>query len=161
MHALTCVCPSFCRSVLVFLLPDVPESEKLKQLIEAHGGRCIEQYECSTFQIRPHAKVELDVNHFYNGKVYDETWITDSIKEGNLRLKDEYCLATNDSDWALKLNISKRKKITIVEGMKLYKTLGAQKSEKISLDIYKGIERQGYLHERSIDTMKNFWKEYS
>ena len=62
---------------------------------------------------------------------------------------------------ALKLNISKRKKITIVEGMKLYKTLGAQKFEKISAETYKGLERQGYLPERSIDTMKNFWKEYS
>jgi len=42
---------------------------------------------------------------------------------------------------ALKLNISKRKKITIVEGMKLYKTLGAQKFEKISAETYKGLER--------------------
>lgn len=62
---------------------------------------------------------------------------------------------------ALKLNISKRKKITIVEGMKLYKTLGAQKFDKISAETYKGLERQGYLPERSIETMKNFWKEYS
>ena len=67
----------------------------------------------------------------------------------------------NDNDMALKLNISKRKKITIVEGMKLYKTLGAQKFDKVNAETYKGVERQGYLPERSIETMKNFWKEYS
>ena len=52
---------------------------------------------------------------------------------------DEYLLGTNDSDQALKLNLGKRKRITIVEGMKLYKVLGAQKFEKISIDTYKGI----------------------
>ena len=111
--------------LLVFFLPDVEESEKLKQLIEAHGGRCIEQYECSSFQIRPQSKSDLDFNNFYKGKLYDESWIRDSITLGVLKLKDEYFITANDSDEALKLNISKRKKITIVEGMKLYKTLGA------------------------------------
>ena len=76
-------------------------------------------------------------------------------------MKDEYVLGINDSDDALKLNIGKRKKITIVEGMKLYKIFGAQKFDKVGNETYKGIERQGYLPERSIDTMKNFWKEYS
>ena len=57
--------------------------------------------------------------------------------------------------------MGKRKKITIVEGMKLYKILGAQKFDKVDQNTYKGIERQGYLPERSIDSMKNFWKEYS
>jgi len=40
-------------------------------------------------------------------------------------MRDEYVLGINDSDDALKLNIGKRKKITIVEGMKLYKIFGA------------------------------------
>lgn len=145
----------------MYFLPDVPESEKLKQLIEAHGGRCIDQYECNSYQIRPISKVELDFNYFYKGKVYDQAWISDSIDMGHLKMKDEYLITTNDSEKALKLNISKRKKITICEGMKLYKTLGAQKFEKVHPDNYRGIERQGYLPERSIETMKNFWREYS
>ena len=130
-------------------------------MIEAHGGRCIEQYECSSFQIRPQSKTELDFNHFYKGDVYDEQWIRDSIDTGSLQRRDMYFLMKNDCDKALKLNISKRKKITIVEGMKLYKTLGAQKFDKVNAETYKGVERQGYLPERSIETMKNFWKEYS
>jgi hypothetical protein len=73
----------------------------------------------------------------------------------------EYELGTNDSEHAMKLNIGKRKKITIVEGMKLYRLLGAAKFQKVSIDTYKGIERQGILPERSFETMKNFWKEYS
>ena len=61
----------------------------------------------------------------------------------------------------MKLNMGKRKKITIVEGMMLYKLLGAAKFEKVTIETYRGIERQGYLPERSVETMKNFWKEYS
>jgi len=56
-------------------------------------------------------------------------------------MKDEYVLGINDSDDALKLNIGKRKKITIVEGMKLYKIFGAQKFDKVGNETYKGIER--------------------
>lgn len=67
----------------------------------------------------------------------------------------------NESDQALKLNVGKRKKITIAEGMKLYQVLGAQKFSKISHDTYAGIVSQNLLPERSIDQMKNFWKEYS
>ncbi len=70
-------------------------------------------------------------------------------------------LIKNESDQALKLNIGKRKKITIAEGMRLYKVLGAQKFAKIGLDTYQGIVSQRLLPERSIDSMKNFWKEYS
>ena len=145
----------------MFFLPDVEESIKLKILIEAHGGRCIDQYECSSYQIRPNSKTELDFNNFYAGTLYDEQWIKDSIAIGHLIPKDEYKLGENDSEEALKLNMGKRKKITIVEGMKLYKILGAQKFDKVDQNTYKGIERQGYLPERSIDSMKNFWKEYS
>jgi len=51
----------------VFFLPDVPESIALKQLIEAHGGRCIDQFECGSYQIRINSKTELDFNNFYKG----------------------------------------------------------------------------------------------
>ena len=142
-------------------MPDVKESKKLRTVIEAHGGRCIDQHECTSIQIRPQSKIDLDFDSFYHGKLYDEQWVNDSILMGHLRLKDEYELGLNDCDNALKLNIGKRKKFTIIEGMRLYKTLGAQKFGKIGNEIYAGIVRQGLLPERSIDQMKNFWKEYS
>ena len=65
--------------MIVFFLPDVEESAKLKVLIEAHGGRCIEQFECNSYQIRTASKTELDFNNFYLGPVYDEAWIKDCI----------------------------------------------------------------------------------
>jgi len=152
-------CANF--SFLVFFIPQVEERAKLAAIIEANGGRCVEFAECSTYQIRPRSKTELDFNFFYAGKLYDEQWIKDSIEEGYLQTVQEYILGTNDSEHAMKLNIGKRKKITIVEGMKLYKLLGAAKFQKVSIDTYKGIERQGILPERSFETMRNFWKEYS
>lgn len=124
----------------MFFLPDVDESIKLRILIEAHGGRCIDQFECNSFQIRITSKTELDFNNFYQGKLYDEQWITDSIQSNYLQPKDEYELGQNDSEDALKLNIGKRKKITIVEGMMLYKLMGARKFDKVALETFKGIE---------------------
>ena len=166
-HSGLCLPPSLvsvqmrdsCPFCTVFFLPDVEESIKLRQRIEMHGGRVIEQFECNSYQIRPTSKTELDFNFFYNGAIYDASWILDSISVGRLLAKEEYFLSANDSPTALKLNIAKRKRITIVEGMKLYKALGAGKYSKVSNETYKGIERQGYLPERSAETMKNFWKE--
>ena len=125
----------------MFFLPDVEESKKLKELIEAHGGRCIEQFECGSYQIRTNSKTELDFNNFYKGELYDEQWIRDSIATGKLEQKSEYALGENDSDEALKLNIGKRKRITIVEGIYLYKLLGAKQFAKVTVETFKGIER--------------------
>lgn len=147
-------------SPTVFFIPQVEERAKLAALIEANGGRCVEYAECQTYQIRPMSKTELDFNFFYAGKLYDEQWIKDSVQIGRMLSPAEYELGVNDSPHAMRLNMGKRKKITIVEGMRLYKLLGAGKYEKVSMDTYKGIERQGYLPERSAETMKNFWKEY-
>lgn len=144
----------------MFFIPQVEERAKLAALIEANGGRCVEYAECQTYQIRPMSKTELDFNFFYAGKLYDEQWIKDSVQIGRMLSPAEYELGVNDSPHAMRLNMGKRKKITIVEGMRLYKLLGAGKYEKVSMDTYKGIERQGYLPERSAETMKNFWKEY-
>lgn len=41
----------------------------------------------------------------------------------------------------MRLNMGKRKKITIVEGMKLYKILGASKFDKVGIDTYRGIQK--------------------
>ena len=146
---------------LVFFLPDVKESVNLKKVIEAHGGRCIEQFECSSYQIRTNSRATLDFNNFYKGAIYDEAWIRDSITLGILQNKVEYEFSINDSHEALRLNIGKRKRMTIVEGMKIYSLLGARKYDKLGLDTFQGIERQRYLPERSVDSMKSFWKEYS
>ena len=147
-------------SIIVFFLPDVEESEKLKVLIEAHGGRCIDQFECNSYQIRTASKTELDFNNFYLGPVYDEAWIKDCISLNSLRQMEEYKVGCNDKDCALELNIGQRKRITIVEGMRFYKQMSARSLEKVPSEYFKGIERQRVFPERSAETMKNFWKEY-
>ena len=72
----------------------------------------------------------------------------------------DYLYYTNQSDSALKLNLGKRKRYTVLEGYTLYNLLGAQKFNKIPIEGYKNIERGRHLPERGFESIRNFWKEY-
>ena len=146
---------------VVFFLPNIEESFALKQRIEAHGGRVVEQHECGTYQIRPKtdASKKIEFSDFYKGQIYDQAWIDDSCLTGELQKKDDYKLIDNEMDNALKLNLSKRKRYTVMEGLKLYSIMGAK--NKIQNDLWKGIERKQKLPERSADSLKAFWKKHS
>lgn len=65
--------------------------------------------------------------YFYKGNIYYDQWIINSIKEGKLLNKDEFFLCINIDERARRLNISKKKKYTIIEGIKLYEILGNYK----------------------------------
>ena len=52
-------------------------------------------------------------------------WISDSIKQGKLLPKANYFLMKNTSNLAMKLNIGKRKRYSIVEGILMYEIMGA------------------------------------
>ena len=127
-------------SFLVFFLPDVKESADLKARIEAYGGKVVEQHECGSYQIRPLTSTELDFVDFYKGDIYDQSFIDDSIASNWLQSKSSYSYYSNDSESALRLNIGKRKKFTIMEGISLYNLLGAGKYGKIPNETYKNIE---------------------
>ena len=102
-----------------------------------HSLKCNENIVAST----ANSRATLDFNNFYKGAIYDEAWIRDSITLGILQNKVEYEFSINDSHEALRLNIGKRKRMTIVEGMKIYSLLGARKYDKLGLDTFQGIER--------------------
>ena len=59
------------------------------------------------------------------------------------------------------MNIGKRKRYTVIEGITLYDILGAGKFNKVPIESYKNIERNRVLPERGFESMRNFWKEYS
>ena len=88
-------------------------------------------------------------------------WIEDSIKANYVLEKSTYNMYCNELPNALKLNIGKRKRYTVMEGVTLYSLLGAGKYGKVANEKYKDIERGRVLPERGFESMKNFWKEYS
>ena len=57
--------------------------------------------------------------------------------------------------------MSKKKRYTVMEGIWVYKTLGAKKSGKIDNSLWKIIENQRLIPERSADSLKAFWKKHS
>jgi len=56
-----------------------------------------------------------------------------------------------------KLNISKKKKYTVIEGMKLYETMTNHRSK--ANNPFTKIVSQNILPERTQDSLKNFWKK--
>ena len=117
----------------MFYIPECGEPyESLKKTIEEHGGMVIDQHECNSYQIKPE-NAKLKIRDFYKGQIYGSEWVKDHIQEvetlknkfeilGNKMLakKDDYALFENKSDESKKLNISKKKKFTINEGIKLF-----------------------------------------
>mgnify|MGYP002633267574 FL=1 len=116
---------------LVFYIPECGQNfDDLKHLIDQHGGIVVDQHECFTYQIKPeHAKLKM--KDFYQGSIFVCNWIRDSI-EGNksnpmqiggtkmIAKKDDNKLSECNNPSCKKLNISKKKKFTIVEGIKLF-----------------------------------------
>jgi hypothetical protein len=45
----------------------------------------------------------------------------------------------NDNPRARKLNIGKKKRYTVMEGIKLYQVMGAKKNHKVGIDMWKAI----------------------
>ena len=61
---------------------------------------------------------------------------------------------------ARKLNIAKKKKYTIIEGIKLYEIITNQKNlQTNSGQFWTKVAGQNILPDRSADSMKNFWKK--
>ena len=67
--------------------------------------------------------MKVSFKEFYGGKIFAARWITDSINQKKCLSADTYFLAANTSEEARKLNIGKKKKYTIIEGMKLYELI--------------------------------------
>lgn len=61
---------------------------------------------------------------------------------------------------AKRLNIAKKKKYTIVEGMNLYEIISNQKNINVSsTQIWNKLANQNIFPERTAESLKNFWKK--
>lgn len=89
-------------------------------------------------------------------------WIEDSISQNKVILPNAYIATKLDSSYDVKvLNLGKRKKFTILEGIRMYETMQAQKWNKVKTEIWNKLQSNDLLPGRTIDSMKNFWKRYS
>ena len=74
--------------------------------------------------------------------------------------KENYFLCINIDEKSRLLNIGKKKKYTIIEGIKLYEMLNQHKNLQINnSQFWLKAQQQGILPERTADSMKNFWKK--
>jgi hypothetical protein len=119
----------------------------------------VEQHECFTYQIKPD-NVKVGFHEFFAGKIFSSRWLTESVAAGKYRPADDYFLVMNQSESARRLNISKKKKYTIIEGLRLYEIITNQKAGQTnSNQFWQKVFGQAILPERTADSMKNFWKK--
>jgi len=57
----------------------------------------------------------------------------------------------------MKLNLAKKRRFTIMEGITLYKTLASKKASEVSSTFWQKIAEQNLLPERSWESLKKFW----
>jgi hypothetical protein len=106
---------------------------------------------------------------FYSGRVYSSHWIDKSISNcvgkpneigGNKMISyvDDHHIITTTSDEVKKLNISKKKKFTICEGIKLFGIMAQNTSDNLnSMKFWTSVENNKHLPERTAEQMKKFY----
>lgn len=130
---------------MLFYIPDCEEKEILSSIIQKHGGRVTEIHECYTYQICPVYSEQPAASSYFLGDVFRATWLTDSIKQGQL-LQDEmedYLVANfTASDKSLKrISLMKTLPYTLSEALMVREISLNSKKNSISF------------------TSANFWKE--
>jgi hypothetical protein len=83
----------------------------------------------------------VGLNSFYRGEIYSSVWIVDSVKKQKLLPKSNYLLTNNTSSQAIKLNIGKRKRYSISEGILMYEIMGAQSGRLHTSEFWKNLEQ--------------------
>ena len=78
-----------------------------------------------------------------------------------LGTKDDSFLLQCESNDCKKLNISKKKKFTIVEGLKLFEIMSTNNSDTLNKkDFWQRVHDNKYIPERGADLMRKFWQKY-
>lgn len=78
-----------------------------------------------------------------------------------LKLADDHELFTNESDQCKRLNIGKKKRFTITEGLKMFTIIGTNTSQNLQKSqFWQKVAEQGKLPERTADQLKKFWLTY-
>ena len=70
-------------------------------------------------------KCKTDFSSFYKGTIYSAKWIFDSVDEGKLLKKDDFFICINIDERSKKLNLGRKKKYTIIEGVMIFDLIGS------------------------------------
>ena len=101
--------------------------------------------------IKP-SEAKVKFRFFYWGKVYQDSWLHQAIEDaqenpneigGNkmLQYKDDHFITENVRENCRKLNISKKKNFTIIEGITLFGLFGTNNTENLNkISFWKNIE---------------------
>lgn len=128
----------------MFYVPECGEEyDRIKRKIEDHGGLVVEQHECGTYQLKPDNVSSLKQKDYYAGKIYVENWITEAIEKNDktpnsiygktlLSRAEDHELFTNESQQCKRLNIGKKKRFTISEGLKLFSIMSTTGTQNLS-----------------------------
>lgn len=98
---------------------------------------------------------------YFKGDVYKATWITDSIKQGQLLDKEDYflrCYSDINNKKNKRFALSKGCAYTLTEAFKINEIAQANKARSQSSSFWKEIEFKGLIPERTMDSMRNFLK---
>lgn len=79
---------------------------------------------------------KTNFTEYYKGDIYSSKWITDSISEGKLQKREDYFMCININEKSKRLNIGKKKKYTIIEGIKLFETVSMHKTLQVNTSAF-------------------------
>ena len=110
---------------------------------------------------------------FYQGTLYDQEWIEQAIRSNGglktqlggtrvLSIKDDYqFMKFEDSEKCKKLNIGRKKRFTICEGIMMFQIISTNKTDNMnSINFWKRVEAKQQLPERTADQLKKFYTKY-
>jgi hypothetical protein len=79
---------------------------------------------------------------------------------GKIVPKQDFMCGTCPSSQGKRLNLSKKKRFTIMEGLTLYRLLGKKKTANESNSTWIKIVENNKLPERSAESIKKFWQQH-
>ena len=102
----------------------------------------------------------MNYDSFYPGDIYGEKWLIACIRANKIVSKQEFFMGQCPSSQGKRLNLSKRKRFTIMEGLTLYRILGKKKTANESNAFWNKFVENNKLPERSAESLKKFWQAH-
>lgn len=150
--------PNYGRVSMLFYIPEtVQHRDTFIELIKQNGGNIVKFHECFTYQLGPPENTQE--HDYYTGPVFSFQWITDSVEQNTLQDKTNYIMLNIASGAEFPFQNKKKIPYTIREIMIIYKWISGRKSQS-SRKTWENLNKEGVLHGRSKESLKNFWKKW-
>lgn len=152
---------------MMFYIPDIRARDKLRPLIEEHGGIIVNQYEAYVYQIKPTRGLRSgslsNEKYFYKGYVYNSDWIKDSIKKKMLLDEEEYLCGFNKSSKLSIIKKSERRTYNITEVLKVFDLVseyGGSIKKMPPMKFWQEMEALNHIPDRSAASLRTAYKKF-